>query len=214
MLAEDHRTVREGLKLLLEIEGDIEVVAEVASGREAVQSAITARPQVILMDVTLVGMDGIEATRQIREKVPEAAVVMLSAHGELFVVRASLDAGALGYLLKRISGQELREAVRAAARGEAHFSQEVMRAVHERGRPGRGPAEPGRAHDPWTILTERELEVLQLVAQGRSNREIAELLKLSIKTVETHRMHVMEKLDIHDIAGLTRYALRKGLIDA
>lgn len=214
MLAEDHRTLREGLRLLLESEGDVAIVAEASSGREAVEVAVREKPDVVIMDVALIGLDGIEATRQLRDKLPGTAVLMLSAHAELYVVRAALDAGAVGYVLKRASGQELRDSVRAAARGESFFSQEVVRAVRERLRPGRQPGEPGHAHDPNAVLTDRELEILQMIAGGHSNREIAAILKLSIKTVETHRMHIMEKLDIHDVSGLTRYALRKGLIDA
>lgn len=218
MLAEDHRTLREGLKLLLETEGDIAVVAEAASGKEAVAGALEHKPDVVLMDVALVGLDGIEATRELRAQQPSTTVLMLSAHPELYVVRAALDAGAVGYMLKRATGAELREGVRAAAAGKNYFSQEVMKAFRDRLRAGSSPpsrvaGEPAIAQEPSAVLTDRELEVLQMIATGHSNREIAEILKLSVKTVETHRMHVMEKLDIHDVSGLTRYALRKGLID-
>lgn len=212
MLAEDHTTLREGLRLLLESEGDIQVVAEAGTGKDAVATAMRERPDVLLMDVALVGLDGIEATRQVRAENPNATVLMLSAHAELYVVRASLEAGAIGYIIKRTGGKDLRDAVRAAASGKPYFSEEVTRAVRERVRPGRA-GEPARAEDPGAVLTNRELEILQLIAAGNSNREIAEMLKLSVKTVETHRMHLMEKLDIHDVASLTRYALRKGLID-
>lgn len=213
MLAEDHTTLREGLRLLLESDGDISVVAEAATGKEAIATALEKKPDVVLMDVALTGLDGIEATRRIHADMPSAAILMLSANAELFTVRASIEAGAIGYLIKRTGGKDLRDAVRAAASGRAYFSEEVTRAVRERVRPGRG-GEPGRAEDPGAILTDRELEILQLIAAGNSNREIAEMLKLSVKTVETHRMHMMEKLDIHDVASLTRYALRKGLVDA
>jgi DNA-binding NarL/FixJ family response regulator len=217
MLAEDHLTLREGLKLLLEAEADIQVVAEVESGHEAVAQALAVLPDVVLMDIALVGLDGIEAARQITQKQqPAPGVLMLSASAELYVTRAALDAGAIGYLLKKASGRELREAVRAAATGKPYFSDEVLRAVRERVGTGavrrRASTEP-RAYDhPGDVLTDRELEVLQMIAGGHSNREIAEILKLSVKTVETHRMHLMDKLDIHDVAGLVRYALRKGLI--
>jgi DNA-binding NarL/FixJ family response regulator len=217
MLAEDHLTLREGLRLLLEAEGDIQVVAEVESGHDAVTQALANKPDVVLMDIALIGLDGIEAARQIVHKAqPSPGVLMLSASAELYVTRAALDAGAIGYLLKKASGRELREAVRAAAVGKPYFSDEVLRAVRERVGTGsvrrRASTEP-RAYDaPGDVLTDRELEVLQMIAGGHSNREIAEILKLSVKTVETHRMHLMDKLDIHDVAGLVRYALRKGLI--
>lgn len=219
MMAEDHLTLREGLKLLLEMEGDISVVAETESGQDTVKVALAEKPDVLLMDVALVGLDGIEATRQLRAQAPTLAIVMLSAHPELHLVRAAVDAGATGYLLKRASGRELREAVRATAEGTPYFSEEILRAVRERTLPERLPnsqqkkGDPALAEDPTASLTDREYEILQMIASGHSNREIAEILKLSIKTVETHRMHVMGKLDIHDVATLTRYAIRKGLIN-
>lgn len=215
ILAEDHRTLREGLKMLLEIEGDIEVIAQVESGREAVAAALEQRPEVIVMDVSLVGLDGIEATRQLRDQGCEVAVLMLSARPELHVVRAALDAGALGYLLKRTGGDELRNAVRGAAKGHPYFSQEVTHALRQRAqaRASRLDKDEARAENPGAALTGRELEILQLIAGGHTNREIAEMLSVSIKTVETHRMHLMEKLDLHDVASLTRYAIRKGIIE-
>jgi DNA-binding NarL/FixJ family response regulator len=164
------------------------------------------------MDVGLIGMDGIEATRKLHAESADLPIVMLSAHAELHVVRATLDAGAMGYVLKRAGGAELREAVRAAATGKPYFSEGVMRAVRERTQVPRN-GDRARSDDPSSVLTAREYEILQLIAGGHSNREIAELLDLSVKTVETHRMHIMQKLDIHDIAGLTRYAIRKGLIE-
>jgi len=219
MLVDDHRTLREGLKALLEADGDIEVVFEAESGKDAVSAASERKPDVVLMDVGLVGLDGIEATRRIVTEVPGAKICMLTASPELHVARAALEAGALGYMLKRSSGQQLREGVRATAAGRAFFSDDVLKDVRERMRPGgEGPPRrrsdsPSAADEPGAVLTDRELEVLQMIAVGHSNREIAEILKLSVKTIETHRMHLMEKLDIHDISGLTRYALRKGLIE-
>lgn len=207
LVAEDHLTLREGLRMLLELEGDISVLTEVEGGQEAVAKALALRPNVVLMDIALVGLDGIEATRRLHAQAPEIAVLILSANPELHVVRATLNAGATGYLLKRASGKELREAVRAAGQGVPFFSAEVMGAVRERARVG-----PSRAENPAS-LTGRETEILQLIAGGYSNREIGEALSISIKTVDTHRMHIMAKLDIHDVAGLTRYAIRKGLIE-
>jgi DNA-binding NarL/FixJ family response regulator len=207
LVAEDHLTLREGLRMLLELEGDISVLTEVEGGLDAVAKATEQRPDVVLMDISLVGLDGIEATRRLHAQAPELPVLILSANPELHIVRAALNAGAIGYLLKRASGKELRDAVRAAAQNLPFFSAEVMGAVRERARVG-----PSRAENPAS-LTGRETEILQLIAGGYSNREIGEALSISIKTVDTHRMHIMSKLDIHDVAGLTRYAIRKGLIE-
>jgi DNA-binding NarL/FixJ family response regulator len=209
LLAEDHLTLREGLKMLLQVDGDIDVVGEVESGAEVINAAREHDARVVLMDVSLVGLDGIEATRKLRAELPNVHVLILSASPELHIVRATLDAGAIGYLLKRASGKELREGVRAASTGQSYFSSEVLGAVRERAR-----QTPERRHveDPRSILTGRETEILQLIAGGSSNREIAETLSISVKTVDTHRMHLMTKLDIHDVAGLTRYSIRKGLI--
>lgn len=227
LLVEDHVALREGLRMLLEADGDIDVVAEAEGGKEAVDAATTHKPDVVLMDIALVGLDGIEATRRIVADRPSIGVLVLSARGELHVARAALDAGAIGYLNKRASGSELRDGVRAASKGQPYFNDETVRRLHaqrsgdrRRATPGavrsRGSDEiPGRNADaPTDVLTQREVEVLQMIAAGHSNREIAEILKLSIKTIETHRMHLMEKLDIHDVSGLTRYAMRKGLIQA
>lgn len=213
ILAEDHRALREGLKMLLEVDGDIQVVAEVDGGRDAVQATAQHAPDVVLMDVSLVGLDGIEATRQIQALGAPTNVLVLSARPELHVVRAALDAGAVGYVLKRTGGDELRAAVRAAAQGKPFFSEEVVAAVRQRTRSSQKGPDPVRAEDPGAVLTEREYEILQYIAGGHTNKEIAEILSVSVKTVETHRMHLMEKLDIHDVAGLTRYAIRKGMIE-
>jgi DNA-binding NarL/FixJ family response regulator len=212
VVADDHRTLREGVKALLEAEQDIEVVAEAEEGREAIATSTRVKPDVVLMDVALVGLDGIEATRKLHNELPDLPIVMLSAHPELHLVRATLEAGAIGYVLKRASGRELREAVRSGAQGKPYFSEEIMHVIRERSRSS-GGVDPARAENPALALTGREFEILQLIAGGHSNREIAEILSLSIKTIETHRMHIMEKLDIHDVAGLTRYAIRKGLIE-
>lgn len=212
VVADDHRTLREGVKALLEAEQDIEVIAEAEEGREAIATSVRVKPDVVLMDVALVGLDGIEATRKLHNELPELPIVMLSAHPELHLVRATLEAGAIGYVLKRASGRELREAVRHGAQGKPYFSEEIMHVIRERSRSS-GTVDPARAENPALALTGREFEILQLIAGGHSNREIAEILSLSIKTIETHRMHIMEKLDIHDVAGLTRYAIRKGLIE-
>jgi DNA-binding NarL/FixJ family response regulator len=211
-LVEDHAALREGLKLLLEIEGDIAVIAEAESGSEAVRVAAEVKPDVVLMDVALAGMDGIEATRKLHAEQPLLQILVLSANPELGVVRAAIEAGAAGYILKRATGRELRDAVRAAASGQIMVLSPEVAAVGPRERP-RGTIVNRSLEDPRSILTAREMEILQFIARGSSNREIAEVLQISIKTVDTHRMHLMTKLDIHDVAGLTRYAIRKGLIE-
>jgi DNA-binding NarL/FixJ family response regulator len=208
VICEDHASLREGLRLLLETEGDINVIAEAATGAEAVERVTAAQPEVVLMDVQLMGMDGIEATRQLRAQMPGLPVVVLSASHELSTVKAAVDAGAIGYLSKRASGKELRDAVRTAAAGGTCFSPEVASAVKDKAR-----SSERRIDDPRAVLTGRETEILQLIARGSSNREIAEALTISVKTVDTHRMHLMTKLDIHDVAGLTRYAIKKGLVE-
>jgi DNA-binding NarL/FixJ family response regulator len=208
VICEDHASLREGLRLLLETEGDINVIAEAATGAEAVEKVASFRPEVVLMDVQLMGMDGIEATRQLHTQMPGVPVVVLSASHELSTVKAAVDAGAVGYLSKRASGKELRDAVRTAASGGTCFSPEVASAAKDKARQSER-----RIDDPRAVLTGRETEILQLIARGSSNREIAEALTISVKTVDTHRMHLMTKLDIHDVAGLTRYAIKKGLVE-
>jgi DNA-binding NarL/FixJ family response regulator len=212
LLVEDHAALREGLRLLLEVEGDIAVVAEAESGSEAVRIAAEIRPDVVLVDVVLSGMDGIEATRRMRADQPTLPILVLSGNPEFGVVRAAIEAGAAGYILKRATGHDLRHAVRAAASGQMLVLSPEVAAVGPRARP-RATIVDRRLENPRTILTSREMEVLQFIARGNSNREIAEVLQISIKTVDTHRMHLMTKLDIHDVAGLTRYAIRKGLIE-
>jgi two-component system, NarL family, response regulator NreC len=193
--------------MLLKAEGDIGVANETESGSQAVSLALTGKPDVVLMDIHLVDIDGIEATRRIHAEAPQIPILMLSANMDLRAVRASLDAGASGYLLKRATGKELRAAVRAVAAGQPYFSAEVLAAARL---PSGGR---GSLLSPGEQLTAREIEVLQLIALGNTNREIAEKLGISVKTVDTHRTHLMDKLDIHEVAGLVRYAIRKGLIE-
>jgi DNA-binding NarL/FixJ family response regulator len=207
VICEDHASLREGLRMLLEVEGDIHVIGEAATGSDAVVQVLEKRPDVAVMDVSLMGMDGIEATRQLHAQAPGLPVLVLSASHELSTVKAAVDAGAVGYLSKRASGKELRDAVRTAATGGTCFSPEVASAARDRTRPAER-----RVDDPRAVLTGRETQILQLIAKGSSNREIAEALQISVKTVDTHRMHLMTKLDIHDVAGLTRYAIKKGLV--
>ena len=208
LLAEEHVIVRAGFcALLRRIEG-VEVVAEANDGREALQLVETHRPDVVLMDISMPVMNGLEATERLRRRFPDVRVIILSMHSsEEYVLRA-LRAGAAGYLLKDADTAELEIALRAVAAGEMYLSPPVSRQVISDyiRRIGDMPT-------PLERLTPRQREVLQLIAEGRTMKEIAHILGISVKTVEAHRQQLMEKLDIHDQAGLIRYALRVGLVD-
>jgi len=213
VLVDDHALVRAGIRALLEnIEG-VAVVAEAGDGRAALWAVAEHQPHVVLMDIAMAGLNGLEATARIVREHPAVRVVILSMHAnEEYVLRA-LQAGAIGYLLKDADTAELELAVRAAARGEAYLSPGVSRhliADYVR-RVGRDPQLVESLSHGLSLLTPRQREVLQLIAEGRTTREIARLLNISVKTVETHRAQLMERLDIHDVAGLVRYAIRAGL---
>lgn len=209
LLADDHRMMREGLRALLERQGDIEVLGEAADGRQAVRLATQLCPDVVVMDVSMPLLNGIEATRQIRRACPAVRVLVLTVHeGEDYVAQL-LVAGASGYLVKRAGGDELVDAVRAVHRGQAFLHPAVAKVVIEdyvhRLQTGEGLS----AHD---VLTDREREILQLIAEGYTSREIADLLHLSIKTVQNHRSKIMNKLDLHDRGELIKYAIQQGII--
>ncbi len=213
VLADDHALVRAGIRALLEnIEG-VSVVAEASDGRAALRAVADHRPDVVLMDIAMAGLNGLEAAARLAREHPAVRVVMLSMHAnEEYVLRA-LQAGAIGYLLKDADTAELELAVRAAARGEAYLSPAVSRhliADYMR-RVGQTPQPAESLSYSLSLLTPRQREVLQLIAEGRTTREIARLLNISVKTVETHRAQLMERLDIHDVASLVRYAIRAGL---
>jgi len=209
LLAEDHTIVRKGLRSLLDAEPGIEVIDEAEDGREAVQKAQQLRPDVVLMDITMPGLNGLEATRQIKKRFPEVKVLVLTVHaGEEYVLQV-LRAGASGYLVKQTAPRELVSAIRAAYRGDSFLSPSISRKVVEE---YVRQAEAMPEEDSYDKLSDREREVLQLIAEGHSNRGIAELLHVSVKTVETHRAHLMDKLGIRTTAELTRYAVRKGVI--
>lgn len=207
LLADDHRMFANGLAALLEREPDLEVVGTEPDGREAVRTAIELEPDVVAMDLSMPGLSGIEATRQIVAERPEIKVLCLSMHRERQYLQAALEAGAAGYVLKDRSQQELVEGIRQVAAGEIYLSPEMTAAAVDEYRKNlvghRAAIEP--------VLTAREREVLQLVAEGMSSREIADRLCISQRTVATHRRHLAEKLDIHSVAGLTKYAIRHGL---
>jgi two-component system, NarL family, response regulator NreC len=205
LLADDHAVVRHGFRRILDAQTDLEVVGEVSNGRDAVEQAGALQPDLIIMDVTMPELNGIEATRRIAEIVPRARVLALSMHRDSVYVREILRAGARGYLLKDSSEADLVAAVRAVAQGEGYLSPAVSEAV----------LSDYRKHvtNPIDLLTSREREVLQLVAEGRTNKEIATSLNLSVYTVEAHRGKIMEKLNLHSASELVRFAIRNGLID-
>jgi DNA-binding NarL/FixJ family response regulator len=209
LLADDHTVVRKGLRLLLENVPEFCVIADAASGREAVALAEQYAPDVIVMDVAMPILNGIEAARQITAKLPQTAVVFLSMHGDESYVLRALKAGARAYLLKDSAEYDLIQAVKAVSEGKAFFSpaiskmlvEDYMRQMGERG-----------VEDSYELLTTREREVLQLLAEGKNNKDVAALLNLSLYTVETHRGNIFQKLNLHSGAELILYAIRKGVI--
>lgn len=206
LLADDHTIVRKGLLSLLEREPDIDVIADVEDGRAAVKTVSQMKPDIVIMDISMPGLNGIEATRQIMSEAPTTRVICLSMHGERKFVGAMLRAGASGYVLKNDVTKELTEAIRRVLSGRTYLSPSlagdiVRHYVRER------PPEKG----VFAELSEREREVLQLIAEGRSTKEAAAVLGLSEKTVAAHREHIMAKLNLHTVVELTRYALREGL---
>lgn len=219
LLADDHDILRDGLRALLEMAPDVAVAGEARTGREAVSEAERLRPDVVLMDISMPELDGVEATRRILQQVPGVRVLFLTMHeSEDYFFRA-LRAGAAGYIVKRTAAADLLAAVRAVARGDSFLSPSVARALvtdyaGRGGRPEREAETPAAGGgDRYDALTGREREVLKLVGEGYTNQEIADRLSLSIKTVQTHRAAVMEKLGLRDVTHLVRYAVRRGLVD-
>jgi two-component system response regulator NreC len=209
LLADDHNILRDGMRLLLERQPGFVVVGEAADGREVVELAREHMPNVVVMDIAMPNMNGIEATRRIVDRSPEIGVVILSMHyDESYVIR-SLKAGARAYLLKDAVKTELIAAIEAVVQGRSYFSPKISRILQEDfvqllGRRGED--------DSYDLLTEREREVLQLVAEGKTNKEIANQLNLSLYTVDTHRTHILQKLNLHSVPELILYAVRKGII--
>jgi DNA-binding NarL/FixJ family response regulator len=210
LLAEDHQIVREGFRSLLKNERDIEVVGEAATGRQAVQLTRQLRPAVVVMDIAMPLLNGLEATRQIRTDFPETKVLILSAYGDDAYIEQATTFGAAGFLLKQTSSHNLSTAIREVQKGNRFFSPSISRRLQSRRLKAlsRGDAARKRSN----FLSSREVEVLQLIAEGKSNKEVASELAVSFKTVDKHRQHLMSKLDIHDVAGLTRYAIAEGII--
>lgn len=207
LLADDHHLVRAGLRALLENQPGVEVVGEAGDGREALDMIERHRPDVALLDITMPGMNGLEVAARVDKASPRTRVVVLSMHaGEAYVAQA-LRVGVAGYLLKDAAAAELGLALEAVRRGEVYLSPAISRTVVD------GFLKAGRpADDPLAGLTARQREILQLIAEGNSTKEIAASLDVSVKTVETHRAQLMDRLDIHDVAGLVRFAIRSGLI--
>jgi len=210
LLVDDHAVVRQGLRALLEAEWDIAVVGEAENGREAVALARKTVPDVVLMDVAMPGLNGAEATRQILKSLPSTKVLVLPSYGDDDYVSQLMEAGASGYLVKQTAANDLLKAIREVKDGRTFFSPAIARRLQQQNRTAFIVGEPG---PKFGKLTSREAEVLQLVAEGLANKQIAAELAISIKTVEKHRQQAMNKLNIHDIAGLTRYAMSKGLVE-
>jgi len=209
LLADDHTIMRGGLRLLLERQAGFSVVSEASDGRQAVEQAEATKPDVAVLDIAMPNLSGIEAAARISEILPQTAIVILSMHSDEGYVLRALKAGAKAYLLKDSAESDLIQAIRAASNGKAFFSPEISRIlvedyVREMGRRG--------AEDSYQLLTPREREILQLLAEGKSNKDIATQLNLSLYTVETHRRNLQEKLNLHSLAELILYAVRKGII--
>ncbi len=209
VLADDHKLMRSGLRVLLEQQPDFTVVGEASDGREAVAIVASQRPDVLVMDIGMPGLNGIEAAAQITHTHPEIAIVMLSMHSDESYVLRALKSGARGYLLKDSAEVELIKAVHSVAEGKSFFSPAVSKVllddyVRKLKRSG--------TEDPYDLLTPREREILQLVAEGKSNKDVAQLFNLSVYTVETHRSNIMAKLNLHGVPELILYAVRKGII--
>ncbi len=211
LLADDHTVVRQGLRRLLEAEPDISVVGEAGTGREAVHLTRKLRPDVVVMDIAMPRLNGLEAARQIARAMPGARVLVLSSYSDDEYIRRLTEIGAAGYLLKQTAAADLIRAVREAKRGRTFFSPAVSRRLleHSRGFSEAGRSAPPRPHR----LTPREAEVLQLIAEGQPNKGIAAELSISIKTVQKHRQRVMDKLHLHETASLTRYAIARGMVE-
>ena len=209
LLADDHTVVRDGLRALVEKQPDMAVVGEAADGRDTIRLAEEQLPDVIIMDIAMPNMNGIEATRRITASNPQTAVLILSMHQDESYVLRSLKAGAKGYLLKESVRGDIIEAIRAVVHGRSFLTRKVSRILQEdyvREMERRG------LEDSYDLLTGREREILQLVAEGRTNKEVATMLNISLTTVETHRTHILQKLNLHSVPELILYAVRKGII--
>ncbi len=211
LLVDDHLLMRQGVRALLEAEGDIIIIAEAETGRQAVEMTQKFHPEVVVMDISMPHLNGLEATRQITRKSPLTKVIILSASDDDEYVQHLTEAGAVGYVVKHSGGAELSKAIREARKGNAYFSPSITKRLLDYYRRSHVKGRPQEKRE--LSLTSRESEVVQLVAEGWGNKQIAAELTLSIKTVEKYRQQVMDKLNIHETAGLTRYAIAKGLVE-
>jgi DNA-binding NarL/FixJ family response regulator len=211
LLADDHVIVRQGLRALLVAEEDMEIAGEADNGRQAVQLAKKLLPDVAIIDIAMPVLNGLEATRQIVQSLPSTKVLILSSYGDEECVQQLMEAGAVGYLVKQTAANDLLKAIREVNKGNGFFSPAIAKRLRDRCREAFASGQPVKRRSGY--LTTREAEVLQLIAEGRANKQIAAELCISIKTVEKHRQQVMNKLGIHDVAGLTRHAIAKGMIE-
>jgi DNA-binding NarL/FixJ family response regulator len=211
LLVEDHAVVRQGLTALLVADGHFNIVGEARNGREAVQQALALKPDVILMDLAMPVLNGLEATRQILAANPAAKVIVLSAHSDDEYIERTREAGVVGFLEKQSSAEILTKAIQEVVQGKTFFSPAIAKRLHDA--LGQPRDRNGLLKPKASRLTSRESEVLQLVAEGSANKQVAAELGISIKTVEKHRQQLMDKLNIHDTAGLTRYAIAMGVIE-
>jgi DNA-binding NarL/FixJ family response regulator len=209
LIVDDHTLLRAGLRALLAQDPGIEIVGEAADGRDAVRAIGQLAPNLVLMDLTMPGMNGIEAVTEIKRRYPDVRILVMTLHKTEDFIHASLQAGADGYILKDATHEELRLAIRSVLQGKTYLSMDVSGKVVS-GYLGGGKSSSGSSI--FDTLTHREREVLKLVAEGKSNKEIADFLSLSVKTVEKHRSNLMSKLDVHNAAGLTAFAIEKGLL--
>ena len=210
LISDDHAILRSGLKMLLNAEPDIEVIGEATTGEEAIKLAGELKPDLVLMDVSMPGMGGLEATEQIKKRYPQIKVLILTMHESEAYLFRTIKAGGSGYVLKKSADTELISAIHQVIQGESFLKPSVTMALAqdylER-------VQAGEVNDTYSTLTEREREILKLIAEGNTNPEIAKLLVISVRTVETHRAHIMDKLGLHHRSELVKYAFRKGLLD-
>ena len=212
LISDDHTVLRKGLRLLLEKEADIQVVGEAADGHQSVREAKRLKPDVVLQDLAMPLLNGLEAVRQITKEVPSAKVLILSAYTDDAYIEHAVKAGAKGYLMKETAGDDLLRAIREAAKGNAFFSPPVARRMLKQWQEKFPNGSPVKT--TATRLTSRQTEILQLIAEGYATKQIAGLLLISVKTVEKHRQDLMDTLNIHNIASLTRYAVSSGIVES
>ena len=211
LLADDHTIVREGFRKMLELEEDFKVVGEARDGRQAIALASKLRPAVVLMDIAMPLLNGLEASRQLHKVLPEIKVLILSAHSDDAYLKKAVESGAAGYLLKLTSTHDVCQAIREVHRGKTFFGPSISKPLNCIS--SKTASRTGALSNKEVQLTSREVEALQLIAEGKANKEIASVLGISVKTVEKHREHLMTKLNIHDTAGLTRYAIGAGIVE-